>query len=57
MHLVAGHETYKIASSIVTQTLGRIIELPMKVGGIICQIIFLVVDTNIYDLLLDLISL
>jgi predicted aspartyl protease len=54
MHLVAGHETYKIASSIATQALGRIVKLPMRVGGIICQIIFLMVDTNNYDLLLGL---
>jgi len=50
MHLVVGHEIYKITFGIVTQTLG---ELPIKVGGIICQMIFLVVDTN-YDLLLGL---
>ncbi len=54
MHLVARHETYKTSSSIGTQALGRIIELPVKVGGIICQMIFLVVDTDSYDLLLGL---
>ncbi len=54
MHLVASHETYKTASSIVTHALGRITELPVKVGGIICQMIFLVVDTDSYDLLLGL---
>jgi hypothetical protein len=35
MHLVAGHETYKITFGILMQALGRIIELPVKVGGII----------------------
>ncbi len=51
MHLVAGHETYKTTSSIITQTLRRIIEFPMKVGRIMCQMIFLVVDIDNYDLL------
>jgi predicted aspartyl protease len=54
MHLVVSHETYKIMSSIVTQALKRITELLIKMGGIICQMIFLVVDTNNYDLLLGL---
>jgi predicted aspartyl protease len=36
MHLVVGHETYKTTSGIVTQALGRIVELPVRVGGIIC---------------------
>jgi predicted aspartyl protease len=54
MHLVVGHETYKTAFGIVTQALGRIVELPVKVGGIICQMIFLVVDTDNYDLFLGL---
>jgi hypothetical protein len=54
MHLVVGHETYKTTSSIVTHALGRIVELPMRLGGIICQMIFLVVDTDSYDLLLGL---
>jgi len=54
MHLVASHETYKMDSSIVIQALGRIVELLVKVGGIICQMSFLVVDINNYDLLLGL---
>jgi hypothetical protein len=53
-HLAASHETYKTTSSIVMQALRRITELPIKVGGIICQMIFLVVDINNYDLLLGL---
>jgi hypothetical protein len=51
MHLVANHETYKMASGII-HALGRIVELPVRVGGIICQMIFLVVDIGSYDLLL-----
>jgi hypothetical protein len=54
MHLVASHETFKTTSSIVIQALGRIIEFLVKVGGIICQMIFLLVDTDIYDLFLGL---
>jgi predicted aspartyl protease len=54
MHPVAGHEIYKTVSGIVTQALGRITKLAMKVGGIMCQMIFLVVDTDNYDLLLGL---
>jgi hypothetical protein len=54
MHLVASHETYKTTFSIVTQTLRKIIELPVKVGGIMCQMFFLVVDTDSYDLLFGL---
>jgi hypothetical protein len=34
MHLVAGSETYKTASGVVTQALGRIDEVPVKVGGV-----------------------
>jgi predicted aspartyl protease len=33
MHLVIGSETYKTAFGIITQALGRINEVPMKVGG------------------------
>jgi hypothetical protein len=38
----------------VTHALGRIIELLVKVGGIICKMVFLVVDIDNYDLLLGL---
>jgi len=41
-------------SAIIIQALKRIAELPVRVGGIICQMIFLVVDTDSYDLLLGL---
>ncbi len=34
MHLVTGTETYKIVSRVVTQALGRIDEIPVKVGGV-----------------------
>ncbi len=54
MHMVASHKTYKTACSMVTQALGRTTKLLIKVGGIICQMIFLVVDTDSYDLFLAL---
>ncbi len=34
MHLVTGSETYKTASGVITQALGRIDEVPVKVGGV-----------------------
>ncbi len=49
-----GNQCYKTASSIVKQRLGRITKLLIEVGGIICQMIFLVVDIDSYDLLLGL---
>ncbi len=38
----------------VTQALGRIDELPIKVGGVQCTMTFMVVDTDNYDVLLGL---
>jgi predicted aspartyl protease len=54
MHLVSGSETYKTASSAVTQALGRIEEVPIKVGGVQCSMTFMIVDTDSYDILLGL---
>jgi len=54
MHLIAGSETYKIASGIVTQALGRIDEVPVKVGGVQCTMTFMVVNIDSYDVLLGL---
>jgi len=54
MHLMVGHETYKTTSGIMTQALRKITKFLAKVGGIICQMIFLVVDTNSYDFFLGL---
>ncbi len=54
MHLVSGSETYKTASGAVTQALGCIGEVPIKVGGVQCSMTFMVVDTNNYDVLLGL---
>ncbi len=38
----------------MTQALGRIDEVPVKVGGVQCTMTFMVVDTNSYDVLLGL---
>jgi len=54
MYLVARHQTYKTTSGIVTHAFGRIIELPMKVGRIVCQMVLLVVNIDNYDLLFGL---
>jgi len=54
MHLVTGLETYKTTSGVVTQVLGRIDEVPVKVGGVQCAMTFMVVDTDSYDVLLGL---
>jgi hypothetical protein len=54
MHLVTGTETYKTASGIITQALGRIDEIPVKVGGVQCAMTFMVVDIDNYDVLLGL---
>jgi hypothetical protein len=54
MHLVVGLETYKTASGVVTQALGRIDEVSVGVGGVQCTMIFMVVDIDSYDVLLGL---
>jgi hypothetical protein len=54
MHLVSGSETYKTASGAITQALGRISEIPIKVGEVKCKMAFMVVDTDSYDILLGL---
>jgi hypothetical protein len=54
MHLVTRSETYKIASGVVTQALGQIDEVLVKVGGVQCAMTFMVVDTDSYDVLLGL---
>ncbi len=54
MHLVTGNESYKTASGMVTQALGRIDELQVRIGGIQCTMTFMVVDTDGYDVLLGL---
>jgi len=54
MHLVFGSETYKTASGAITQALGWINEVLIKVGGVQCNMNFMVVDTDSNDVLLGL---
>ncbi len=41
-------------ASTIIRTLGKIIDLPIKVGNIQCNMVFLIVDTYSYDILLGL---
>jgi predicted aspartyl protease len=50
MHLVIESKTYKIVSRVITQALGRIDKVPVKVGGVQCIMTFMVVDTDNYDI-------
>jgi hypothetical protein len=54
MHLVRGTETYKTTSGVITHALGRIDEIPVKVGGVQCAMTFMVVDIDSYNMLLGL---
>jgi len=54
MHFMTRSETYKTALRVVTQALGRIDEVPVKVGGVQCAMTFMVVDIDSYDVLLGL---
>jgi hypothetical protein len=54
MHLVTGNESYKTTSGVITRALGRVDEIQVKIGGIQCAMTFMVVDTDGYDMLLDL---
>jgi predicted aspartyl protease len=51
MHLVSSHETYKIASRTITQASGRITNVLVTIDKVVCQLIFLVVNIDSYDLL------
>lgn len=54
MHLISKTKNYKIAFGTITITLGRNINLPMKVGNFNHNMVFLIAKTNTYDILLDL---
>jgi len=54
MHLVLGHETYKTTFGTVTTALGRLDDIHVCVGNVVCNMVFLVVDIDTYDLLLGL---
>ncbi len=53
MHLVSRHETYKIALGMIIETLGRITNILVIVGKMVCQMVFLV-NIDSYDLLFRL---
>jgi predicted aspartyl protease len=52
MHLVSGHETYKTTSGTITIALGRLDDILVRVSNVVCNMVFLMVDTNTYNLLL-----
>jgi len=54
MHLVSRHETYKTTFKMVIRALGRITNILVIMGRVVCQMVFLVVDINNYDMLLGL---
>jgi predicted aspartyl protease len=54
MHLVSSNEKYKMASGTITRALGKITNLFIKVGNIQCNMVFLIVDIDSYDILLGL---
>ncbi len=54
MHLVTRFKSYKTTFGIITQALGKINEIAVKVGKIQCPMTSMFVDTNNYDLLLGL---
>jgi hypothetical protein len=47
MHLVLGHETYKTVSGTTTIALERLDDIHVHVGNVVCNMVFLVVDTYI----------
>ncbi len=53
MHLLTSSKTYKTASG-VTQAMGWIDKVPVKVGDVQCNMTFMVVGTDSYDILLGL---
>jgi hypothetical protein len=54
MHLVSRSKSYKTTLSVVTQALGRISELLVRVSDVQCLVTFMIVDMNSYDILLGL---
>ncbi len=54
MHSIIGMESYKTATRIITQNLGRMNEITIKVGKVQCLMTFMVVDIDSYDLLFKL---
>jgi hypothetical protein len=54
IHLVVSLEFYKTIFGVIIQALGRINDLLVQVGDVVCKMDFMVVDTNGYDVMLGL---
>lgn len=54
MRLIVGFKSHKTISSLVTQALGRIKGLPVRIRKTTCSMVFMVVDKNNYNVLLGL---
>jgi hypothetical protein len=54
MHLIDGYESYKTALGVVMHVLGRIEGLPIQIRETKCNTVFMVVNTNNYDVILGL---
>jgi hypothetical protein len=54
MHLISGTKSYKTTLSTITKDLGTITNLLGKVGNVQCNMVFFIVDTYIYDIMLGL---
>jgi predicted aspartyl protease len=54
MYLVLGNESYKTAFGTIIRALGRITNIRVKVGNVQCSMVFIIVDIDSYDVLLDL---
>jgi len=54
MHLVTKFETYKTMSGVITQAMGKIDKVHVKVGGVQCTMTFMAINIDSYDILLGL---
>ncbi len=54
MHLVFRSKSYKTTSNVMIQTMEKIERLSVKIGKTNCSMVFMVVDTDNYDVLLRL---
>jgi hypothetical protein len=54
MNLVSSHETYKTTFGTITIALARPDDILVCVSNVVCSMVFLVVDTDTYNLLLGL---
>ncbi len=54
MHLVIKSKSCETASQVVTQAMGRISDLLVHVGEVVCKMDFMVMDNDWWDLLFKL---